>query len=250
MEDGMIHARASRAGPIRECQGKSKFFIEHQATWEKEGRNKGYDTNVHGWRFGHETTIPEGEFPTSRGSSKPLWSEQDKEEARRRHREGEAVQLRQRMERVRMRWRERFGAGKAPPPPRRKQLHHNAEEDSRHAKNVQMAVDAINRKHPGRNYELWEISANGTVAEIGASYCHYNFTAYSPSSGFGFFFAETSEDAKCEDQVHSWCSIETGEIGYCASCMSDWFCLVHPSRDKFIFGNESFHCSCTEGIFD
>uniref|UniRef100_A0A0E0IRD1 Uncharacterized protein n=1 Tax=Oryza nivara TaxID=4536 RepID=A0A0E0IRD1_ORYNI len=42
------------------CKGKSKFVLEHQAMWEKEGRNKGYDTTVHRWRF---ATVPEGKIP-------------------------------------------------------------------------------------------------------------------------------------------------------------------------------------------
>ncbi|EEE63925.1 hypothetical protein OsJ_18750 [Oryza sativa Japonica Group] len=41
------------------CKGKSKFVLEHQAMWEKEGRNKGYDTTVHRWRF---ATVPEGKI--------------------------------------------------------------------------------------------------------------------------------------------------------------------------------------------
>uniref|UniRef100_A0A0E0B9P9 DUF3615 domain-containing protein n=1 Tax=Oryza glumipatula TaxID=40148 RepID=A0A0E0B9P9_9ORYZ len=251
-----IHARASTRGAVKECQGKSKFFLEHQAKWEKEG-NKGYDTNAHGWRFAYELTFPEGEIPSDWGYSKPLWDEHAKDEARRRHREAkqrknEALQRQQRIEQVRTRWREKYGAGKAP---RKEQLQKEAMDDmfdwqvlaeKRHTKNVQMALNIINRKHPGRNYELWEISAKSTIVEMELSYCHYNFTAYSPSSGFGFFFAETSDDVKCEDQVHSWCSIETGEIGCYVRCMSYEIYLVHPSSDKFLFGDESLHCCCAD----
>ncbi|KAL6883387.1 hypothetical protein ACP4OV_010801 [Aristida adscensionis] len=250
--------RRRLGAPMTECQGKSKFFLEHQAMWEKEG-NKGYDSSVHGWRFAEQVPLPEGEWPPLWKFPKPVLDERSREEKAQRSRE-EKQHIDEQM--CRHRWiehelqqrKKQFPPGSAPSDKQlRKELVRQdrvARANERHARNVQMAVQVINRRYPDRKYELREITAKSTIYELGSACSHYNFTAYSPTDGSKFFFAETDVDVECERQVYKWCTIGSGPYGCCIGCQNQGVGLTHPSGDKFIAGHEDFGSFCTDSDSD
>jgi hypothetical protein len=194
---GVDRSRALKLAALKSkesCQGKSKFFLEHQVLWEKEG-NRGYDTNVHGWRYAEQVPLPEGPWPISklvRMTRRPR-DEHQKEEAAKWHRlenrllreelrQQELIkeELRRQQKRLASQ-QEYFASGRNNLPSR---------DDQGHVSNVQMAVQFFNNKNPGSKYELKEIYVDNTFTDFESVYCHYNFAAYSPTYGFQLFFAE------------------------------------------------------------
>ena len=76
-----------------------------------------------------------------------------------------------------------------------------------------MALRIIKKRYPDRKYELGEITEKCTIFEYGSAYCHYNFTACSPTSDGLFCFAEVDANLENENDVYQCCTIGSGPDG-------------------------------------
>jgi len=76
-----------------------------------------------------------------------------------------------------------------------------------------MALRVLNKRYPDRKYELGEITEKCTIFEYGSAYCHYNFTACSPTSDDLFCFAEVDANLENENDVYRCCTIGSGPDG-------------------------------------
>ncbi|KAL6643017.1 hypothetical protein ACP70R_021198 [Stipagrostis hirtigluma subsp. patula] len=200
-------------------QGKSKFFLEHQAMREREkeeGINNGYDTAAHGWRYAQQLPLPEGKWPSLSKFRGGARDEHEKEQAAKWHREENRLrqederrnklveqELRRQLERLAAAARRN---GRPPPPPRRVRVGES------HVSNVEMAVRFLNGENPDGEYELWEITAASTIMGFGETHCHYNFSARSPTHGFRLFFAEVDVTFESERRVLQCCAIDSGPV--------------------------------------
>lgn len=187
----------------------------------REEENKVYDSNAHSWRFTEPAPFPTGKlkFP------KPVLDEKAKEEKARLSREEKLLlhEKLQRRQRVEAELQRRKKQAPPPPPgkaPSDKQLRKEiiredrlARAEETHVKNVQIALRIINKRYPDRKYELGEITEKCTIFEYGSAYCHYNFTACSPTSDELFCFAEVDANLENENDVYQCCTTGSGPDG-------------------------------------
>jgi hypothetical protein len=77
-----------------------------------------------------------------------------------------------------------------------------ARAEERHVKNIQMALCVLNKRYQDRKYDLGELTEKCTIFEYGSAYCHYNFTACSPTHDDLFCFAEVDANLENENDVY------------------------------------------------
>jgi hypothetical protein len=155
---------------------------------------------------------------------KPVLDEKAKEEKARLSREEkqllhEKLQRHQRVEAELQRRKKQFPLGR-PKAPSDKQLRKEVIREDRlaraeewHVKNVQMALRIIKKRYPDRKYEVGEITEKCIFFEYGSAYCHYNFTACSPTNDDLFCFAEVDANLENENDVYQCCTIGSGPDG-------------------------------------